>query len=46
MVEAFFKSIYDRVYQQRNRLELFIIVIPMILLTVYYTLIASERYVS
>lgn len=46
MVEAFFKSIYDRVYQQRNRLEIFIIVIPMILLTVYYTLIASERYVS
>lgn len=46
MVEAFFKSIYDRVYQQRNRLELFIIVIPMILLTAYYTLIASERYVS
>lgn len=46
MVEALFKTVYDRVSHQRHRLGLFIILIPMILVTIYYTLIANERYVS
>lgn len=46
MVERLFWTIYGPIYRQRQRLELFVIVIPMILLTLYYTLVATDRYYS
>lgn len=46
MVERLFRTIYGPIYRQRHRLELFIIVIPMTLLTLYYTLVATDRYYS
>lgn len=46
MVEAIFNTIYSKVYQKRHRLGLLIIGIPMLLVTVYYTVIATELYVS
>lgn len=46
MVERLFRTIYGYISRQRHRLELFIIVIPMILLTLYYTLVATDRYYS
>lgn len=46
MVEALFRTIYGPIYRQRNRLEIYVILIPMILLGIYYTLVATDRYYS
>lgn len=46
MVERIFRTLYGPIYRQRHRLELFIIIIPMIVLALYYTLIATDRYHS
>lgn len=46
MVDTIFRIVYGPISRQRHQLGLYIILIPMLLLTVYYLLIASDRYVS
>lgn len=46
MVESIFKTVYGRVYESRRKLGIYIILLPMLMLVVYYTLIATERYAS
>jgi capsular polysaccharide transport system permease protein len=46
MAEKFGKAIYGWLQGQRHRLAWYIIFAPMLVLTVYYGLLASNRYVS
>jgi capsular polysaccharide transport system permease protein len=46
MVDTIFRVVYGPLYRQRHRLGLYIILIPMLVLSVYYLFIATERYVS
>ena len=46
MAEKIGEAIYGWLRGQRQRLALYIIVIPMLLLAVYYGLLAADRYVS
>lgn len=46
MAEKFGKAIYGWLQGQRHRLAWYIIFAPMLVLTIYYGLLASNRYVS
>lgn len=46
MVERLFQIIYGPIHRQRHRLGLYIVVVPMVLLLVYYLLIAGNRFES
>ena len=46
MAEKIGEVIYGWLQRQRQRLALYIIVLPMLLLVVYYGLVAADRYVS